>query len=158
EGRPAVSQRHRDDAGGAHDEAPRDRGGAARPAALRARRSGGPLRAGDARHGCGARRRARTRRARDRAAARSTAVTMPASRPFRLEPERDGRFGRMIGLSTLAHAAIVVLLVVAGERSGYRPPPMVAYTVEITDPNALGGRLPPGAKGPNLLGGSTRPP
>jgi TonB family protein len=63
----------------------------------------------------------------------------------------------MCGLSAVAHVVVVVAIVAFTTRSGFRPPPMVAYTVEITDPNALGGRLPPGAPGKDLAGGATRP-
>jgi colicin import membrane protein len=69
---------------------------------------------------------------------------MQATTRLRLAPEWDGRFTRMVALSGVAHASIVVLALVLAVRSGPRPLPMMAYTVEITDPNALGGRLPPG--------------
>jgi colicin import membrane protein len=82
---------------------------------------------------------------------------MANPRPLRLTPEWDARFTRMVLLSGAAHVVAIVILIVLAERSGVRPLPMVAYTVEITDPNALGGRLPGGAPGPDLTGGATRP-
>ena len=69
---------------------------------------------------------------------------MLASRRLRLAPEWDGRYTRMVVLSGLLHASIVVVALVLAVRAGPRPLPMVAYTVEITDPSAIGGRLPPG--------------
>jgi TonB family protein len=69
---------------------------------------------------------------------------MLATRRLRLAPEWDGRFTRMVMLSGVAHVSIVLLILALAVRGGPRPLPMVAYTVEITDPSALGGRLPPG--------------
>jgi colicin import membrane protein len=69
---------------------------------------------------------------------------MLAAPRLRLAPEWDGRFTRMVVLSFLGHVSVVVLALVLTARSGPRPLPMTAYTVEITDPSALGGRLPPG--------------
>lgn len=69
---------------------------------------------------------------------------MLATRRLRLAPEWDGRFTRSVMLSGVAHVSIVVLILVLAVRGGPRPLPMIAYTVEITDPSALGGRLPPG--------------
>src|SRR5207249_3205481 len=54
-------------------------------------------------------------------------------------------------------AAIAAAVLFAG-RMGSRPLPMVAYTVELTDPSALGGRLPPGAPKADLSGGPAEPP
>src|SRR5216110_1364405 len=68
---------------------------------------------------------------------------MATSRPLRLAPEWDDRFTRMVGLSALGHALVLVAVVLLVGRLGGRPLPMVAYTVELTDPSALGGRLPP---------------
>src|SRR5207245_6306777 len=81
-----------------------------------------------------------------------------ASRPLRLAPEWDDRFTRMVGLSALGHALVVTAAVLLAGRAGTRPLPMVAYTVELTDANALGGRLPPGAPAHDLSGGPTAPP
>src|SRR5438552_12344179 len=83
---------------------------------------------------------------------------MAASRPLRLAPEWDDRFTRMVGLSALGHALVLAAVVLFAGRMGSRPLPMVAYTVELTDPSALGGRLPPGAPGPDLSGGPAAPP
>jgi TonB family protein len=83
---------------------------------------------------------------------------MAASRPLRLAPEWDERFTRMVWLSALGHALVVAAVVLLAGRMGSRPLPMVAYTVELTDPSALGGRLPPGAPGRDLSGGPTAPP
>src|SRR6266487_3232820 len=83
---------------------------------------------------------------------------MAASRPLRLAPEWDDRFTRMVGLSALGHALVLAAVVLAAGRMGSRPLPMVAYTVELTDPSALGGRLPPGAPKADLSGGSAEPP
>jgi len=83
---------------------------------------------------------------------------MPAPRPLRLAPEWDDRFGRMLGVSALGHALVVVALVIFAGRSGMRPIPITAYTVELTDPSALGGRIPQGAPALGLSGGPTHPP
>jgi len=83
---------------------------------------------------------------------------MPAPRPLRLAPEWDDRFTRMTGVSAAAHVVAAAFLILAAERAGPRPLPLVAYTVEITDPSALGGRLPPGAPGKNFAGGTEAPP
>src|SRR5947207_938621 len=72
---------------------------------------------------------------------------MRSVRPLRPAPEWDGRFTRMCGVSAIAHVAVVIGIVLLSAGGTYRPPPMIAYTVEITDPNALGGRLPPGPPG-----------
>ncbi len=69
---------------------------------------------------------------------------MLATPRLRLAPEWDGRFTRMVLLSGLLHVSVVVLLLLLAVRAGPRPLPMVAYTVELTDPSAIGGRLPPG--------------
>src|SRR5438552_3132540 len=82
---------------------------------------------------------------------------MATSRPLRLAPEWDDRFTRMVGLSALGHALVLVAVVLLVGRLGGRPLPMVAYTVELTDPSALGGRLPPGAPKADLSGGSAAP-
>src|SRR5438876_7967735 len=83
---------------------------------------------------------------------------MATSRPLRLAPEWDDRFTRMVGLSALGHALVVAAVVLFAGRMGSRPLPMVAYTVELTDPSALGGRLPPGAPKADLSGGPAEPP
>jgi colicin import membrane protein len=83
---------------------------------------------------------------------------MPAPRPLRLAPEWDDRFGRMLGVSALGHVLVVATLVVFAGRAGMRPLPMTAYTVELTDPSALGGRIPQGAPAVGLSGGPAHPP
>src|SRR2546429_9930827 len=82
---------------------------------------------------------------------------MATSRPLRLAPEWDDRFTRMVGLSALGHALVLVAVVLLVGPPGGRPMPMVAYTVELTDPSALGGRLPPGAPKADPSGGSAAP-
>ena len=69
---------------------------------------------------------------------------MWATTRLRLAPEWDGRFTRMVMLSGVAHASVVVLILLLAVQGGPRPLPMIAYTVELTDPSAIGGRLPPG--------------
>jgi len=81
-----------------------------------------------------------------------------ATRPLRLAPEWDDRFTRMLGVSAAAHMAAIVALLFLPGRGAPRPQPLVAYTVEITDPNALGGRVPPGPPGRDLSGGPPKPP
>src|SRR5438132_11575053 len=82
---------------------------------------------------------------------------MAASRPLRLAPEWDDRFTRMVGLSALGHALVLAAVVLAAGRMGSRPLPLAPYTVELTDPSALGGRLPPGAPKADLSGGPAEP-
>jgi TonB family protein len=82
---------------------------------------------------------------------------MVRGRSVGLAPEWDHRFTRMVGVSAVGHVAALVALVFFATRSPPPPLPLAAYTVEITDPNALGGRLPPGAPGRDLSGGATRP-
>ena len=83
---------------------------------------------------------------------------MPAPRPLRLAPEWDDRFGRMLGVSALGHVLVVAALILFAGRTGMRPLPMTAYTVELTDPSALGGRIPQGAPAVGLSGGPTHAP
>lgn len=78
---------------------------------------------------------------------------MPPPRPLRLAPEWDERFTRSVGLSAVAHLLAVAAILVLAPLAARRPMPLTAYTVELTDPNALGGRLPPGAPGRTLAGG-----
>lgn len=82
---------------------------------------------------------------------------MPRPRPAGLAPEWDDRFTRMVGVSAVGHVLAVALVLVVAERSTPRPLPLVAYTVEITDPSALGGHIPPGAPSATPSGGATRP-
>ncbi|HYR95270.1 MAG TPA: TonB family protein [Candidatus Binatus sp.] len=83
---------------------------------------------------------------------------MAARRPLRLAPEWDDRFGRMLGVSALAHGLVIAAMVLFASGGGSAPLPLVAYTVELTDPGALGGRVPPGAPGADLTGGAVQPP
>src|SRR5262245_38655570 len=83
---------------------------------------------------------------------------MASARPLRLAPEWDDRFTRGLGVSAVGHLLALIALVVLAERIGPRPLPPVAYTVEITDPSALGGRPPPGQPARDLSGGPTAEP
>jgi TonB family protein len=83
---------------------------------------------------------------------------MAATPPIRFAPEWDARFTRMVAVSALGHVAVIVLVLLVATRLPPPPPPLVAYTVEITDPSALGGRLPPGPPAPVLAGGRQTPP
>ena len=58
--------------------------------------------------------------------------------------ERDPQVTRMVGISAAVHAILLVLALVVLPALHPMPLPIVAYTVELTDPSALGGRLPPG--------------
>ena len=78
---------------------------------------------------------------------------MVVARPLRLAPEWDGRVTRMMGVSAVAHVLVIAAALAVAERSGPVPLPLVAYTVQITDANDLGGRLPAGAPGRDLSGG-----
>jgi colicin import membrane protein len=64
----------------------------------------------------------------------------------------------MVAVSALAHVVALAAIVLVGARGGASPLPLVAYTVELTDPNALGGRVPPGPPAANLSGGLAHPP
>ncbi len=83
---------------------------------------------------------------------------MAVAPPLRLVPEWDGRFTRMLGVSALAHALLIAAVIVVAERSVPVSLPEVVYTVQLTDPNALGGRVPAGAPGRDHAGGSTVAP
>src|SRR5262249_61297195 len=83
---------------------------------------------------------------------------MATPRPLRLAPEWDERFVRMVAVSAVAHGVALVAILIMIQRTGMRPVPPVAYTVELTDPSALGGRGPPGPPARNLAGGGVRPP
>jgi TonB family protein len=83
---------------------------------------------------------------------------MPPPRPLRLAPEWDDRFARMVAVSALGHVLVVAGVILLAGQAGMRPLPPVAYTVELTDPNALGGRVPPGPPGADLSGGPAVPP
>jgi len=63
----------------------------------------------------------------------------------------------MTGVSAAVHVVLLAAVVVLAERGAARSLPLAAYTVEITDPSALGGRQPPGPVTGDLSGGPTRP-
>jgi len=83
---------------------------------------------------------------------------MATPRPLRLAPEWDERFMRMVAVSAVAHGVALVGILFMVEHVGIRPLPPAAYTVELTDPSALGGRVPPGPPARDLTGGDVRPP
>jgi colicin import membrane protein len=56
----------------------------------------------------------------------------------------DPQFSRMIGVSAGIHAAVLAIALVLLPLVRPAPLPIVAYTVELTDSNSLGGRLTPG--------------
>src|SRR5579871_6089949 len=76
-----------------------------------------------------------------------------ARTPVRLAPEWDARFTGGIGLSLVLHGVVIAGVVLLAPLAVRRPPPLGAYTVELTDPSALGGRLPPGAITHEIGGG-----
>jgi TonB family protein len=82
---------------------------------------------------------------------------MATTPPLRLTPEWDDRFARMVVVSALAHLLAIAGVVLVVSRAADRPLPMAAYTVELTDPSALGGRLPPGPPAAQL-GAAEHPP
>jgi TonB family protein len=79
---------------------------------------------------------------------------MTAGRPRRFAAEWDARVARMCGVSALGHVAVAAGVVLLTAHVAERPLPLEAYTVEITDPRALGGRLPGGPPAPELSGGA----
>lgn len=68
--------------------------------------------------------------------ARPTAVPMSRA--------RDPQVAQMVGLSAAAHVGVLFVLLVVMPPVKPSPPPLVAYTVELTDSSSLGGRLAPG--------------
>jgi TonB family protein len=64
--------------------------------------------------------------------------------PIRVAVDRDPQVTRMVGVSALLHATLLLVLVFVVPLVSFRPAPMVAYTVELTDSTSLGGRLAPG--------------
>ncbi len=69
---------------------------------------------------------------------------MPRAVLMRGTAEWDPQFTRMVGVSAAAHAALLVLVLFVLPFIKPAPLPIVAYTVELTDPNSLGGKLPVG--------------
>jgi len=82
---------------------------------------------------------------------------MTPSHPLQPVSEWDPRLPRMLVVSLVGHVLVIALVVLLTPLAAPRPMPMIAYTVEITDPSALGGRTPPGAPGKQLTGGATVP-
>jgi TonB family protein len=76
-----------------------------------------------------------------------------ARTPLRLAPEWDARFAGGIGVSLLLHGLVIAGIVLLAPFAGHRPVPLGPYTVELTDPSALGGRLPPGPVERDVGGG-----
>ena len=69
---------------------------------------------------------------------------MPRAVLMRGTPDWDPQFTRMVGVSAAAHAALLVLVLFVLPFITPAPLPIVAYTVELTDPSSLGGKLPVG--------------
>ena len=89
-------------------------------------------------------------RPRHRAAVRAFALTTMARAMVMgvSGRRRDPYVSRMLGLSAGLHATVLFVLLVIMPLVKPRPLPLVAYTVELTDSSALGGRLAPGRTGP----------
>jgi len=66
-----------------------------------------------------------------------TAIMRPSTR-------QDPQVARMVGVSAVLHGTVLFVLIVLLPLVKPRPLPLVAYTVELTDPSSLGGRLAPG--------------
>ncbi|MGH7894698.1 MAG: energy transducer TonB [Candidatus Binatia bacterium] len=69
---------------------------------------------------------------------------MPRAVRMRIAAEWDPQFTRMVGVSALGHTAVLLLVLFVLPLIKPVPLPIVAYTVELTDPSALGGKIPPG--------------
>jgi colicin import membrane protein len=69
---------------------------------------------------------------------------MPRAASMGVASGWDPQFSRMIGVSAGLHAAVLVLALVVLPLVKPSPLPLVAYTVELTDPSSLGGHLAPG--------------
>src|SRR5262249_50667377 len=129
EDRTGVSERHPVHALPAHGEAARVRLGAARSAGLRPCGPGGAPWAGDARPGPGG------------PGGPHTPPGRARTPPLGIAPEWDRDFTLGVGVSALLHAAVAALVVFLIMLAPAPLPPMQSYTVELTDPTALGGRL-----------------
>jgi colicin import membrane protein len=66
---------------------------------------------------------------------------MSRTLPLGIAPEWDRDFTVMVGVSALLHAAVAALVVFLITLAPAPLPPLQSYTVELTDPSALGGRL-----------------
>src|SRR5262249_60322475 len=66
---------------------------------------------------------------------------MARTLPLGIAPEWDRDFTLGVGVSALLHAAVAALVVFLITLAPAPLPPMQSYTVELTDPTALGGRL-----------------
>jgi TonB family protein len=66
---------------------------------------------------------------------------MARSLPLGLAPEWDRDFTVGVGVSVLLHAVVAALVVFLATMAPAPLPPLQSYTVELTDPSALGGRL-----------------
>src|SRR5262245_11108235 len=66
---------------------------------------------------------------------------MARTLPLGLAPEWDRDFTVMVGVPALLHAALAALVVFLITLAPPPPLPLQAYTVELADPSALGGRL-----------------
>jgi len=69
---------------------------------------------------------------------------MPRTVMMSVTSARDPQVARMVGLSAAAHVGVLFVLLVVMPLVHPSPPPLVAYTVELTDSSSLGGRLAPG--------------
>jgi TonB family protein len=68
-----------------------------------------------------------------------------ASRAWLTDSRPDPELAWMVIASGLLHVvAVVAILLIPRGLMASAPPPIVAYTVKIIDPNSLGGRLPKG--------------
>jgi len=66
---------------------------------------------------------------------------MARTLPLGLAPEWDRDFTVGVGVSVLLHASVEALVVFLATMAPAPLPPLQSYTVELTDPSALGGRL-----------------
>ena len=66
---------------------------------------------------------------------------MARTLPLGLAPEWDRDFTIGVGISVLLHVAVAALVVFLATMAPAPLPPLQSYTVELTDPSALGGRL-----------------
>src|SRR5689334_9131403 len=69
---------------------------------------------------------------------------MPRTARMGVLVRRDPSTARMVAVSAMAHATLLVLVLFVLPLVKPRPLAMTAYTVELTDSSSLGGRLAPG--------------